>query len=125
MKRLEQWIQGILREVGTIKLTNRLGEIQRRMKVAMGLPMWEAYPLSREDCEYLIGLATLRLEAREASPITMEREMEIRECVMPWSNNIYDRDIRDLLSALDAARSIIEDKGGDDEEDTGSGTGRV
>src|SRR5660397_226162 len=82
-RRLEQWIQGILREVDAIK----------RM--------------------------------REASPITLERETEIRERVMPWSVNTYDRDIRDLLSALDAARSIIESKGGDDEEGTGSGAGRV
>ena len=62
---------------------------------------------------------------REASPLTLEREMEIRERVMPWSTNTYDMDIRDLLAALDAARSVIEDKGGCDEEDTGSGTGRI
>jgi len=83
MKRIEQWIQGILREVDAIK----------RM--------------------------------REASPLTLEREMEIRERVMPWSVNTYDRDIRDLLKALDAARSIIESKGGDDEEGAGSGSGCV
>jgi len=100
-------------------MADRLNKIWQQMYTPTG------HPLQREDCEYLISLATLWLEAREASPITLERETEIREREMPWSTNIYDMDIRDLLAALDAARSIIEAKGGDDEEDTGSGTGCV